>query len=380
MTLRVVIVDDEAVARSRLRRLLAAHDDVTIAAEAADGRSAVDAIVRHRPDVVFLDIRMPELDGFEVVAELTPGEVPSIVFVTAFSDHAAKAFDANALDYLLKPYDPERLAESLNRARDRRRSGNDDGRRILAALEEVAREQRALRLAVSSPAGGAGLAAAAPNARRYPERILVTRRGHGVFVPLQDIDYVESAGNYVRLHVGTEEHRLRIRLSDMEAQLDPSRFARIHRTVIVNVGAVAEIQPWFSGDAIVILKDGAKLRLSRHYRGAIESTFGLSADGLALDAPGLCTVGRRRRATPALGATRRRMPNASRSAAAASRRSRLRLRPGSSSRRGGAAPTAPRRARRRCPARAVHPSPHALSRLTRGTVTREGRRRSSRTS
>jgi len=116
VTLRVVIVDDEAVARSCLRRLLASHADVTIAAEAADGRSAVDAIVRHKPDVVFLDIRMPELDGFEVVAELSPGEVPAIVFVTAFSDHAAKAFDANALDYLLKPYDPERLGESLNNA------------------------------------------------------------------------------------------------------------------------------------------------------------------------------------------------------------------------------------------------------------------------
>ena len=286
MTLRVVIVDDEAVARSRLRRLLAAHADVTIAAEAADGRSAVDAIVRHKPDVVFLDIRMPELDGFEVVAELTPGEVPAIVFVTAFGDHATRAFDANALDYLLKPYDPERLAESLDRARDRRRSAADDGRRILAAVEEIAREQRSLRLAVSSHGEAPGRPVGTPNAgRRYPERILVTKRGHGVFVPLQEVDYVESAGNYVRLHVGKDEHRIRIRLTDMEQQLDPSRFARIHRTVIVNVGAVAEIQPWFSGDAIVILKDGSKLRLSRHYRGAIETTFGLATGGLDADAP-----------------------------------------------------------------------------------------------
>ena len=283
MTLRVVIVDDEAVARSRLRRLLAAHTDVTIAAESADGRSAVDAIVTHKPDVVFLDIRMPELDGFEVIAELSPGEVPAIVFVTAFSDHAAKAFDANALDYLLKPYDPERLAQSLDRARDRRRSGGDDGRRILAAVEEIAREQRALRAAVSSRPDAPSTTAAS-GARRHPDRILVTKRGHGVFVATQEIDYLESAGNYVRIHVGTEEHRLRIRLSDMEQQLDPSRFARIHRTVIVNVGSVAEIQPWFSGDAIVILKDATKLRLSRHYRGAIEATFGLSADGLEMDA------------------------------------------------------------------------------------------------
>jgi two-component system LytT family response regulator len=285
MTLRVVIVDDEAVARSRLRRLLAAHSDVTIAAEAADGRSAVDAIVTHRPDVVFLDIRMPELDGFEVLAELRPGEVPAIVFVTAFGDHAAKAFDANALDYLLKPYDPERLAESLDRARDRRRSAGDDGRRILAAVEEIAREQRALRAVVSRQDPPTAIAGAPAPSRRYPERMLVTKRGHGVFISAHEIDYVESAGNYVRIHVGTDEHRLRIRLGDMEQQLDPSRFARIHRTIIVNVGAVAEIQPWFSGDAIVILKDGTKLRLSRHYRGAIESTFGLVTDGLALDAP-----------------------------------------------------------------------------------------------
>jgi two-component system LytT family response regulator len=279
MTLRVIIADDEAVARSRLRRLLAAHSDVTIAAEAADGRSAVDAILTHRPDVVFLDIRMPELDGFEVLAELGAGETPAIVFVTAFSDHAAKAFDVNALDYLLKPYDPDRLSETLDRARERRRSG-DGGRRLLAAVEEIAREQRALRRAVSSNDSGASRhSTPALAARRLPERILVSRRGHGVFVTLQDVDYIESSGNYVRLHVGAEEHRLRVRLSDIEQQLDPSRFARIHRTVIVNVGRVAEIQPWFSGDAVVILGDGTKLRLSRHYRGAIESTFALESDG-----------------------------------------------------------------------------------------------------
>ena len=279
MTLRVVIVDDEAVARSRLRRLLSAHTDVIIAGEAADGRSAVDAIVTHKPDVVFLDIRMPELDGFEVVAELAPGELPAIVFVTAFSDHAAKAFDANALDYLLKPYEPERLAESLDRARDRRRSAADEGRRILAAVEEIAREQRALRLAMSPRTDDVAPVTGAPPApRRYPDRILVTKRGHGVFVPAHTIEYVESAGNYVRIHVGPDEHRLRMRLNEIAQALDPSRVVRIHRTVIVNVAYVAEIQPWFSGDAIVIMRDGAKLRLSRHYRAAIESAFGLARD------------------------------------------------------------------------------------------------------
>ena len=274
MTLRVMIVDDEAVARSRLRRLLAAHADVAIAGEAADGRSALDAILAHRPDLVFLDVRMPELDGFEVLAELSPHEIPAVVFVTAFSDHAPKAFDVGALDYLLKPYDPERLAQTLTRVRERRRDpGAESSKQLLSAIETLTREQRALRSALG--ARGATVTAPRPGTERLQERILVTRRGHGVFVTLTDVDYVESAGNYIKLHVGTESHRLRVRLSDMEQRLDPTRFARIHRTVIVNITRVAEIQPWFSGDAIVMLTNGAKLRLSRHYRTAIESMFGL---------------------------------------------------------------------------------------------------------
>ena len=280
MSLRAIIADDEAVARSRLRRLLAVHPDVTIAAEAADGRSAVDAIVRHRPDVVFLDIRMPELDGFEVLEELAPDETPAVVFVTAFSDHAARAFDVNAFDYLLKPYDAERLATTLDRVRDRRRSGTDDGRHLIAALHELARAQRELRrtMSLGSHAKPRPALDAAPSTRRLPERILVSRRGHGVFVTLDEVDYVESAGNYVRLHAGSTHHRLRIRLGDMEDQLDPTRFVRIHRTVIVNIARVAEIQPWFAGDAVVILRDGTKLRLSRSYRAALLERFAPDGD------------------------------------------------------------------------------------------------------
>ena len=274
MTLRVMIVDDEAVARSRLRRLLVAHTDVTIVGEAEEGLSALDAILAHRPDLVFLDVRMPELDGFEVLSELSPHEVPEIVFVTAFSDHAPKAFDVGALDYLLKPYDPDRLAQTLSRARERSRDETGAGsKQLLAAIETLTREQRALRSALGARTASA---TPAPNAERLQERILVTRRGHGVFVTLADVDYVESAGNYIKLHIDTESHRLRVRLSDMEQRLDPTRFARIHRTVIVNITRVAEIQPWFSGDAIVMLANGTKLRLSRHYRTAIEAMFGLT--------------------------------------------------------------------------------------------------------
>ena len=145
---------------------------------------------------------------------------------------------------------------------------------LLAAIDALTREQRALRSALGERS--TGNAPSTPKTERVQERILVTRRGHGVFVTLADVDYVESAGNYIKLHVGTDSHRLRVRLSDMERRLDPSRFARIHRTVIVNITRVAEIQPWFSGDAIVMLTNGTKLRLSRHYRSAIEAMFGLA--------------------------------------------------------------------------------------------------------
>jgi two-component system LytT family response regulator len=274
MTLRVVVADDEAVARSRLRRLLAAHNDVVIAAEAADGPSAVDAIVTHRPDVVFLDIRMPELDGFEVLAELDPSEVPAVVFVTAYSDHAPKAFDVRALDYLLKPYDPERLADTLERARERSRASEEGGRKILAAVEELAREQRALRQIVTqtraddpSSAGGAPrLMTSVDGRRQFPSRILVSRRGHGVFVALAEVDYIESAGNYVRLHVGTTSHLLRETMNAIEGRLDPEKFFRIHRSRIVNMERIQEMQPWLNGEYAVVLQNGTRLTLSRGYR------------------------------------------------------------------------------------------------------------------
>jgi two-component system LytT family response regulator len=263
--LSVLIADDEAVARARLRRLFAQSPDVAVVAECADGREAVAAVERLRPDVVFLDIRMPELDGFGVVDALA-GEgaggghqAPHVVFVTAYDAHAVRAFEVNAVDYLLKPVDAERLRATLDRVRRRDAAGGrapaPDQRRLLALLEE--------------------LVAARPASARLGERLLVRGEGRMYFVRLSDVDYLESAGNYVTLHAGEARHQVRERIGELARRLDPRRFVRIHRTAIVNVDRVREIQPWFSGDAVVILHSGRKLRLSRMYRAALEETFGL---------------------------------------------------------------------------------------------------------
>jgi len=303
MTLTTIIVDDETVARNRLKRMLADIADVHVVGEAGDGRSAVDTILHHRPDLVFLDIQMPELDGFGVVAALSDDELPQVVFVTAYDEYALRAFEVNALDYLLKPYEPQRLASTLERARERlrERPGNstEDGhdgdgaerRKLVSMVEELVREHRALRESLSrgAPGGGSmehvegsiasvGTVASPPAPRRLGDRMLVKSRGRTFFVRLADIDYVESAANYVRLHVGQEVHQVRMKISDLADQLDPTAFARIHRTTIVNLNRVAEIQPWFSGDAVVILRDGTKLRLSRIHRSSLESRFQLRGE------------------------------------------------------------------------------------------------------
>jgi len=299
MTLTTLIVDDETIARNRLKRMLADVDDVQVVGESADGRSAIDAILRHRPDLVFLDIQMPELDGFGVLAALPDGEMPDFVFVTAYDEYAVRAFEVNALDYLLKPYEPERLASTLERARTRAGSGTNgngggDGaerRKLVSVVEELVREHRALRESLARGAHGGGSmeqhiegsvassnGIASPSApRRLGDRMLVKSRGRTFFVKLADIDYVESAANYVRLHVGPEVHQVRMKISDLADQLEPTSFARIHRTTIVNLNRVMEIQPWFSGDAVVILRDGTKLRLSRIHRASLESRFQLRA-------------------------------------------------------------------------------------------------------
>lgn len=225
MTLRAIIADDEPLARARLRRLLANEANVDVIAECGDGAETVKAIRESRPDVVFLDIEMPELGGFEVVAALDRSSMPAIVFVTAYDAHAIRAFEAQALDYMLKPVDAARLHQSVDRVR-----------------HQVAR--------------GA----------EYPERLAIRSRGRTVFIATAEVLYIEAAGNYASVQTKERHHLLRETLSNLESQLDPKRFVRIHRSTIVSVAAVREIRPWLGGDAIVVMSDGKELTLSRTYR------------------------------------------------------------------------------------------------------------------
>lgn len=250
MTVRVMIVDDEELARQRIRRLLAREEDVEVVGEASDGMQAVESIRSLVPDLVFLDVQMPEVDGFAVLERLRPQLAPAIVFVTAHDEHALRAFDVHAVDYLRKPFDALRFKEAFSRAR-RRLAG--------AEAEERARKLDALLGQVE---------ARPPRAR---ERLMVRSDGRLYFVRVDDIDWIEAAGNYVKLHVGRDTHLMRETMAGIEKLLDSSRFLRIHRSAIVNLDRVREMQPWFSGEYTVILRDGTQLRLSRVYRDRLET-------------------------------------------------------------------------------------------------------------
>jgi two-component system, LytTR family, response regulator len=247
--LKVLIVDDERPARAKVRRFVSADPDVGPIFEAPDGVRAVDVIREESPDLVFLDVQMPGLDGFEVVEALVPDALPHVVFVTAFDDYAVRAFDVHAVDYVMKPFDGERLSRALERAKAAIASRQDGG--------EAARVERLL----------------ADLRRERPERLerlLVQGAERSVLLPLSRVDRLESARNYVVLHAGREAFRVRSTLDRLEQRLDPRRFVRVSRTAIVNVDRVAELKPWSHGDWVVVLSDGAKLRLTRSFRDRLE--------------------------------------------------------------------------------------------------------------
>lgn len=241
---RVVIVDDEPPARAKLRRFLAADPRVAIVGEAGDGEEAVRVIEETRPDVVFLDIRMPGLDGFDVLAALELDVLPHVVFATAYDEYAVRAFDVRALDYLLKPADRERVTRALDRAVAAVQGPRSDDveARVRDALEELRTRAGPL------------------------ERFLVRQRGRMRLVRAADVDWIEAADNYVRLHVDKESLLARATLAEIEKRLDPAKFARVHRSAIVNLDAIREIRPWSHGDALLVLRSGAEVRLSRRYR------------------------------------------------------------------------------------------------------------------
>ena len=284
-TLRVVIVDDEPLARDCMRLALRDAAGVSIVAECGDGAAAVEAIRRYSPDVVFLDVQMPGLDGFGVLERVDSATLPVVVFVTAFDSHAIRAFEVNALDYVLKPFPDERLLAALDRARAtiRERRHGELGRRLAAFVQDwqsgalgrggspgvSSATSTALQPSDTAEPIGAGYhedAVAAPSKGgkgSYIGRFAVRADGRVRFVAAAEVDWIEADGNYMVLHVGETRHRLRASLGGLTEGLDPKVFVRIHRSVIVNVERIREVQPWFGGDYIAILHTGAKLRVSR---------------------------------------------------------------------------------------------------------------------
>ena len=240
MPLNVMIADDEAPARRKLARFLADHHDIAVVAEASNGIDAVDLIAMTKPDLVFLDIHMPDLDGLGVAETLARTDAPpSIVFVTAFDQYAVKAFEMNALDYLLKPYDRERFERAL--ARIRAAEARVDSSRLAETLAQVRNEER------------------------YARRLLIPNDGRSFFAAVREIARLESDGNTVLVHTPRGVHALRTTLEALESRLDPAAFARVHRSHLVNIDEIAEIHPWFHGDYKLLMRDGTEIGWSRRF-------------------------------------------------------------------------------------------------------------------
>ncbi|HEX6909939.1 MAG TPA: LytTR family DNA-binding domain-containing protein [Longimicrobium sp.] len=230
-----------------------------VVGEARNGRETVELVLNRRPDLLFLDVQMPEMDGVTALGMIPERDRPSTVFVTAYDQYALKAFELHAVDYLLKPVAEERLRSALARARLRLAGRGEQA--LAARLEALLEDFRSLRARVEGGDGGE-----AGPARKFAAWISVTGRTSTQLVRVEDVDWFEAEGNYVRLHVGTANHLIRSTLRGMADQLDPATFIRIHRSTIVNVNRIREIQPWFGGDYIALLHDGRQLRVSRSYR------------------------------------------------------------------------------------------------------------------
>jgi two-component system LytT family response regulator len=249
--IRVLLVDDEPLAREMLREMLQSDPQATIVGESVNGHEALAAIREHSPDLLFLDVQMPELGGFEVLSALGKTVIPNVIFVTAYDHYAVRAFEVNALDYLLKPFDQERFDAAWQRARAHvlsRRNGGVD-QRILALLEEL-------------------------KGNKYLERLVIKSAGRIYFLETGEIDWIEAEGNYVSVHSGKKSHLLRETISSLEAQLDPKKFVRIHRSSIVSLDRIQELQPWFHGEYRIILRDGTQLMLSRNHRDKLQEALG----------------------------------------------------------------------------------------------------------
>lgn len=250
--IRALVVDDEPLAREMIREMLENDSEVEIVGECSNGREAVEAIRSSAPDIVFLDIQMPELGGFEVLESLEPKATPYVIFVTAYDQYAVRAFEVHALDYLLKPYDRERFEAAWQRAKEQikldRTSRRDQD--IIALLEELK---------------------AGP---RYLERLVIKNGGRVFFLHVHDVYCIEAEGNYVRVYDNQKGYLLRETISSLEEQLDPKQFLRIHRSAIVKIDRIKEMQPWFHGEYRIIMENGKQLALSRNYRSNLQEAVG----------------------------------------------------------------------------------------------------------
>jgi len=242
--IRALIVDDERLARGRVREMLRNDDEIEIVGEAANGPEAIEAVSRANPDLMFLDVQMPGMDGFEVLGALGDGRLPLIVFITAYDQYAVRAFEACAVDYILKPFDRARFERTIEQAKARMRQ--ERGADLTQHLVEL------LNSLKQPPS--------------YPERLAIKENGRIHYLKTGSIEWVEADGNYVRIHAGKASYHLLGSIGSLEAQFDPKKFRRIHRATIVNVDCIRELQPWFNGCYRVILNSGVELSLSRGYR------------------------------------------------------------------------------------------------------------------
>lgn len=247
-TLRILIVDDEPIARTGLRIFLEAEEGVTIIGESANGLEAVAAIHEHRPDLVFLDVQMPGMNGFDVIEAVGAAQMPAVIFVTAYDQYALQAFEAQALDYLLKPFNRERLLRAFQRARHQVQGQQMDQltHRLMAVLDDHRERNRA--------------------ASTYAERLVVKSGGYVFFLNVTEVDWIASAGNYVKLHVGDKAHLLRETMNAMEDKLNPTQFVRIRRSALVNVNRIQRMHTLSNGEYEIRLHDGTELTSSRRYR------------------------------------------------------------------------------------------------------------------
>lgn len=248
--IRALIIDDEILAREKIRTLISKDKDFEIAGECKDAFDGLNKIKNLKPDLIFLDIQMPGMDGFEMLKSLKAKLKPVIIFTTAYDKYALKAFDYYALDYLLKPFDKERFQKSIDKAKVHLKNNSDDDTiKVLNLLEDIK------------------LSKGLPEGKKYLQRMIIKSSGRIFFLKTEEINWIEASGNYLRIHVKDESHLIRETMNAIEKKLNPEIFVRIHRSVIVNIDCIKEIEPWFNGECVVYLKNGVKLNSSKSYKG-----------------------------------------------------------------------------------------------------------------